>query len=124
MNRIAVTTSGSKDISESPLLDLIDISTPELSYVADKAYHFTLIEVEPKGSNAKGYVRLLKNQFHHFSLEFIGIDGPPELSGTWTMNSGAVRALRDYCDDHGWTMTITHISKDGKDRLRVNLKAL
>lgn len=118
--------------SETPEVHFNDVhayATPELSYVGNKAYHFTLIEVRDGKSLA--YVRIHKNRFHHFSLEFIkphdakqGIVQPAELSGTWTQNNGAIRALKKYCDDHGWTMALTHISKDGKDRLGVNLKAV
>jgi hypothetical protein len=101
---------------------LQDIATPELSYVAHDAYHWTLIEISD--GTKTGYVKLHRTLHHHYRLEFIGIECPPELSGTWTMNNMTVRALRDYCEDHGWTMSITHISKDGKNNLRVNRKAI
>lgn len=103
-------------------------ATPELSYVANKPYHFTLIEIRDGKSQA--YVRIHKNKYHHFSLEFIkpdeakqGIERPVELSGTYTQNSLAIRSLRDHCNKNGWQMEITHVSKDG-DELAVNLKAI
>jgi hypothetical protein len=120
-----------EETSTWSLEDLNRIATPELSYIADDAYHYTLIEIargssKAKGrrsKKAKGFVKLHRTPHHHYRLEFIGIDCPPELSGTWTMNNMAVRAIRSYCEARGWTMTITHISKDGK-ALSVNLKAI
>jgi len=119
-----------EETSTWSLADLNRIATPELSYIAHDAYHWTLIEISvPKdriesNGTKTGYVKLHRTPHHHYRLEFIGIECPPELSGTWTMNNMTVRALRDYCEDHGWRMSITHISKDGENTLRVNLKVI
>lgn len=114
-----MTTEDAAILSQS---DLSRYATSELSYIADDAYHWTLIEISD--GKKVGYVKLHRNQYHHYSLEFVGdIPCPPELSGTWTMNNLCVRSLRDYCKDHGWSMSINHISKDGKT-LSVNLKAI
>ncbi|MCG7504766.1 hypothetical protein [Mesorhizobium retamae] len=101
------------------------IATPELSYVGNDAYHWTVIEISTGDKKSRrGHVRIHKNQYHHFWLEFIGLEAPAELAGSYTTNQGALHALRDCCEKHGWTLGITHISKDGKKSLRANLKAI
>lgn len=105
---------------------LATVAAPELTYVAGESYRLTLITIAipNKEKLIVGHARIHRDEYQLFSLEFIGIDQPRELSGTWTHHNLVIAALRDHALKAGWTIDMTIISADGSNHLSVNMKAI
>jgi len=103
---------------------LWEIATREKAVVGKYEAPFDATVISLTSNGRTGYVKIHKTTTHHFVPEFIEMEAPEELTGAFTHRSLLLRAIRDYADRLGETMTMKHVaSKTGKE-LEVNVKSL